>query len=117
MTSAQTKSLDTTMDDSDAVLADAAAMAKKARAAAAYLKALSHEGRLAILCHLGDGERTVTELTTLLRARQSAVSQQLARLRAEGLVVGRRDGKTIRYSIADESVHTIIGALSRLFCT
>src|SRR3990167_1604231 len=76
-------------------------MAENAVAAAEFLKALSHEGRLMILCHLVSGEKTVTALEDLLGARQAAVSQQLARLRADGLVTARRDGKAIHYSIRD----------------
>merc|ERR1712025_205217 len=44
--------------------------------ATALLKALAHEGRLRILCHLVEGEKSVTELERLISARQSAVSQQ-----------------------------------------
>ncbi len=48
--------------------------------------------------------------------RQSTVSQQLARLRLEGLDRGARDGKSIFYSIADEKVRTVIGVLYATFC-
>jgi ArsR family transcriptional regulator len=91
-------------------------MAQNATEAAAFLKALSHEGRLLILCHLAAGEKSVTELETLLSARQAAVSQQLSRLRAEGLVATRRDGKTIHYRIADERAVRIVRVLYDLFC-
>ena len=72
-------------------------LANKATNASAFLKAISHEGRLMILCHLVSGEKSVTELEDLISARQAAVSQQLSRLRLEGLVIPRRDGKTIYY--------------------
>ena len=81
------------------------------------LKALSHEGRLMILCHLVTGEKSVTELEELLSARQAAVSQQLARLRLEGLVTPRRDGKIIYYSLADERPKQILEVIYELFCT
>ncbi len=81
------------------------------------LKALSHEGRLMILCHLVTGEKSVTELEELLSARQAAVSQQLARLRLEGLVAPRRDGKAIYYSLADERPKQILEVIYDLFCT
>ncbi len=81
------------------------------------LKALSHEGRLMILCHLVTGEKTVTELEELLSARQAAVSQQLARLRLEGLVTPRRDGKAIYYSLTDERPKQILEVIYELFCT
>ena len=91
-------------------------MANSAAKAAAYLKTLAHEGRLMILCHLGSGEKSVGELETLLEIRQAAVSQMLARLRDEGLVTTRRDGKTIFYSLADENTSEVIALLYRLFC-
>ncbi len=91
-------------------------MMSSAKDATDFLKALAHEGRLAILCRLSDGECTVTELEQLLSARQAAVSQQLARLRLEGLVNTRRDGKTIYYSIADERVRQMIAQLYDMFC-
>ena len=91
-------------------------MLAQATAAAAFLKALSHEGRLMILCHLSSGEKSVTELETLLESRQAAVSQQLARLRLEGLVATRRDGKAIYYSIQDPKVLRTINLVYDMFC-
>ena len=92
------------------------AMAENAKQASAMLKAMSHEGRLMILCYLANGEKTVTELEDLLSMRQSAVSQQLARLRADNLIEARRDGKTIFYSIQDERAHKIVALVYDLFC-
>jgi DNA-binding transcriptional ArsR family regulator len=83
--------------------------------AAAFLKALSHEGRLMIMVHLAERERSVTELETLLGARQAAVSQQLARLRLEGLVSTRRDGKTIFYAIRNSKVLRQVRLMEELF--
>jgi DNA-binding transcriptional ArsR family regulator len=80
------------------------------------MKAVAHEGRLMILCHLVEGEKSVGELEELIGARQAAVSQQLARLRLEGLVKCRRDGKAIFYSIGDEKVLRLIRVLYDLFC-
>lgn len=91
-------------------------MAANATGAAAYLKTLAHEGRLMILCHLGAGEKSVGELEELLGIRQAAVSQMLARLREEGLVATRRDGKTIYYSLSDDKTQQVIGLLYSLFC-
>lgn len=91
-------------------------MMESARRASSFLKAISHEGRLMILCHLASGERSVTELESLLSARQAAVSQQLARLRFEGLVKPRREGKTIYYSLADDRSTRIIEVVYDLFC-
>jgi len=91
-------------------------MADNAREASEFLKALAHESRLMILCNLLDGEKSVRELEEFLSLRQSTVSQQLARLRLEGLVSARRDGKTIHYSIADDKVRSVIGVLYNTFC-
>ncbi len=81
-----------------------------------FLKAISHEGRLLILCHLSTGEKSVTELEELLSSRQAAVSQQLARLRAEGLVQPRREGKAIYYSLTDQRAIKILDVVYDLFC-
>ena len=91
-------------------------MTQNAEAAAAFLKAISHEGRLMILCHLVTGEKSVTELESLLSARQAAVSQQLSRLRLEGLVVPRREGKTIYYRLADDRPRKMLECVYELFC-
>jgi ArsR family transcriptional regulator len=91
-------------------------MEANARDAAAYLKTLAHEGRLMILCHLGTGAKSVSELEALLGIRQAAVSQMLARLREEGLVTTRRDGKVIWYSLADDRTSRVIDLLYTLFC-
>jgi DNA-binding transcriptional ArsR family regulator len=91
------------------------AMADHAEPAAALMKALSHEGRLLILCHLAAGEKSVSELETLIGQRQAAVSQQLARLRLEGLVTTRRAGKAIYYAIRDQRTIGLLSCLPRLF--
>jgi ArsR family transcriptional regulator len=59
----------------------------------------------------------VTELETLLSSRQAAVSQQLARLRLEGLVSARRDGKAIFYSLQDPKVIRAVALVYDMFCT
>lgn len=91
-------------------------MLENARRAADTLKALGHESRLLILCLLAEGEKPVTELERLLAMKQPAVSQQLARLRADNLVQTRRDGKAIYYSIATPEVREIIRVLYDLYC-
>lgn len=97
-------------DDMDVMMASACD-------ASQLLKALSHEGRLMILCHLVTGEKSVTELEDLLSARQAAVSQQLARLRLEGLVTPRRDGKAIYYSLTDDRPKRILEVIYDMFCS
>lgn len=91
-------------------------MMENATHASNFLKAISHEGRLLILCHLASGEKSVTELETLLSARQAAVSQQLSRLRLEGLVLPRREGKAIYYRLADDRPQRMLDVIYELFC-
>ncbi len=102
--------------DSNTCPEDMAKMMTNALAASNFLKAISHEGRLMILCQLASGEKSVTELEDLLSARQAAVSQQLSRLRLEGLVKPRRDGKTIYYSLVDDRPKQIMEVVYELFC-
>lgn len=96
--------------------ANPADMAQQAAAATAYLKTLAHEGRLMILCHLSEGERSVSELEELLDIPQATVSQMLARLRNNNLVATRRHGKAIYYRLADSRTEQMIGLLHTLFC-
>jgi DNA-binding transcriptional ArsR family regulator len=91
-------------------------MAEKAREASEVLKAMAHESRLLLLCALAEGEKSVTELEQFLGERQSAVSQQLARLRLDRLVATRRDGKVIYYRLANQGVRKILGAIYDVFC-
>ena len=91
-------------------------MLENAMTASNFLKAISHEGRLMILCHLASGEKSVTDLERLLSSRQAAVSQQLARLRLEGLVEARREGKTIYYALADKRATRILDVVYDIFC-
>jgi len=93
-----------------------ARMAGAATRASDFLKALAHESRLLILCNLAEGEKSVGELEDILNLRQPTVSQQLARLRADGLVSSRRDGKIIYYNLASEEARVVIGAIYEVFC-
>jgi len=71
-------------------------LADKAHEASDLLKALAHQTRLLILCILSEGEKTVGEIEDILGIQQAMVSQQLARLRLEGLVNTRREGRLVR---------------------
>lgn len=88
----------------------------KARKASDFLKALSHESRLLLLCLLAERERSVSELEQILALRQPTVSQQLARLRLDGLVSTRREGKSILYSLANDDVRRVITVLYSIYC-
>src|SRR5260370_34828920 len=83
-------------------------MMRSASQASAFLKALSHEARLVILCLLAEGEKAVSEIEQTLSLRQPSVSQQLARLRAEGFVEPRRSGKNVSYSLARPEVRDLM---------
>jgi DNA-binding transcriptional ArsR family regulator len=95
---------------------DTRALDLAAEEAAEVLKALSNPARLRLLCALLPGERCVGELEQSLGASQSYVSGQLARLRAEGLVACLRDGRQVRYRIADSRLEPILRALHEVFC-
>ena len=84
--------------------------------AAELLRSLSHPQRLLVLCALGAQERSVAELRELLGIEQVPMSQQLMRLRADGLVESRREGTTVHYRIARPEVLTVVEALHDAFC-
>jgi DNA-binding transcriptional ArsR family regulator len=69
-----------------------------------------------LLCHLWDGEKSVGELARLTGARDTAVSQQLALLRREGMVSARRAGQMIFYSLASAEAKRMLESLHDLFC-
>jgi DNA-binding transcriptional ArsR family regulator len=91
-------------------------MHRTARSVCQLLRLLSNEHRLLVLCQLVEGERTVGELAERLGMRQPAMSQQLARLRAEGIVDTRRDGQSIHYSLARSDVADLIIHLHDTYC-
>jgi DNA-binding transcriptional ArsR family regulator len=95
---------------------DLETMARNAHEASEFLKALAHEARLVILCILSEGEKTVGDLGAMLAQRQSNVSQQLARLRLDGLVTTRRDGKNVYYRLANSEIRPILDAIHGVFC-
>ena len=92
------------------------AMQANAGEAVDVLRALSNETRLLVLCQLGDREMSVGEINDVVGLSQSALSQHLAKLRAEGLVETRREAQTIFYRIADARVTALVSALHDIFC-
>lgn len=84
--------------------------------AAELLRSLSHPQRLLALCALGDEEKSVAQLRQELDIDQVPMSQQLMRLRADGLVDSRRDGTTVYYRITKPEVLTVVRALHEAFC-
>ncbi len=80
------------------------------------LRALANPDRLLLLCQLSQGEKSVGELAASVGVRQPTLSQQLGVLRSEGLVVTRREGKQIYYSVQDSKVLALLGKLYELYC-
>jgi DNA-binding transcriptional ArsR family regulator len=95
---------------------DIDAMEAQASRASSLLGALSNEKRLVILCQLVQQERSVSDLTELLEAPQSTISQHLGVLRREGLVETRRDAQTLYYSLAGNEARAILETLQALYC-
>lgn len=88
----------------------------RAGMAADLLRSLANENRLAILCQLYQGERSVGELEKVVGISQSALSQHLAKLRSAGVVATRREAQTIYYSLQDAGAERVIGVLYEHFC-
>lgn len=95
--------------------AEFARLESSAGAAARLMKLLASEQRLVLLCRLGQGECSVGELAQHVGLAQSAASQHLAKLRAEGLVETRREAQTIYYRLVDEAAARVIGLLCDIY--
>jgi len=83
---------------------------------AELLRLLSAPTRLLLLCHIAQGECAVGDIERDLGIRQPGLSQQLGELRQAKLVTTRRQSRSIYYSIADERVRMLLGALHAIFC-
>jgi len=92
-------------------------MAATAATVSDYMRLLSAPGRLMILCQLAEGERAAGDLAEAAGLKAPALSQHLARLRSEGAVAARREGRSIHYAIADPTVLTIMQFLYDTFCS
>lgn len=88
----------------------------KAGAAARLLKLLANEHRLLILCQLAAGEASVGALADAVGLSQSALSQHLAKMREDEIVVTRREAQTMFYRIADRKVAKLLAMLKDIFC-
>jgi len=73
-----------------------------------FFKALAHPVRIRALELLSQGERSVGVLAGEIEVEQSHLSQQLGVLRRAGFVTSRRDGSSVRYSLADERITTLL---------
>ena len=92
-------------------------MVEAVQQATELLKSLANRNRLLILCNLVEGERSVGELARLIGTRDTAVSQQLALLRKDGIVRTRRAGQTIYYELASSEAATVIQTLHGIYCS
>ena len=81
------------------------------------LKAMANEWRLMILCHLAEGEKTVSELQGLLGLSQSALSQHLAVLRREKIVRARKHAQSVSYSLSGDEATKVMETLHEVFCS
>jgi len=82
---------------------------------AEFFKALAHSARIRILDCLRDGERSVNELSELLKMEQANVSQQLAVLRFRNIVTGRKSGSCVFYSVADPKLFKLLDVAREIF--
>lgn len=94
---------------------DLKSLEERSSRAAALLKILANEKRLMIVCVLSRGEKNVGELEQVVGLSQSALSQHLARLRRDGIVVTRRDAQTIYYSIKNQIVLKLLAGLRDIY--
>ena len=104
------------MNARDSNSSPAADMQLHAADAAGLMKALGNESRLMILCLLAEGERSVSDLNSIVPLSQSALSQQLARLRQQDLVKTRRESQTIFYSLNEGPADRVINLLHDIYC-
>ena len=95
---------------------DVQEIGKSAGEAAEFLAVMANSNRLMILCNLMNGEMAVQPLADAVGMTQSALSQQLSKLRALKLVSTRRDGRTIYYSVASDKVGRVLDALYDIYC-
>lgn len=95
---------------------DQARIRQLASRSSVLMKALSNEYRVAILCQLSEGEKSVRELIDLVGLNPSPLSQHLALLRRTGLVQARRQSQTIHYSLKDDHATKVIELLLTLYC-
>lgn len=80
------------------------------------LKQLANARRLTLLCSLGGGEKTVTELVALVGLSHSALSQHLSKLKAAGLVECDKRGQMVYYRISSPEAQAILSVLYVMYC-
>ncbi len=81
-----------------------------------FIKLLSNQSRLLVLCSIIEKPLCVNDLVDITQISQSALSQHLARMSKEGMIEGSRRGSKIFYSIKDPNIYKIIKSLHDIFC-
>jgi len=89
---------------------------KKIAAASEGLRAIAHEIRLSVLCHLLDGPMCVQELMEATGSAQSNLSQHLAKMRLMGIVANEKRGQQVYYRIANPGFGDLVNALKTIYC-
>jgi DNA-binding transcriptional ArsR family regulator len=82
---------------------------------AEFFKALAHPIRIRILDSLRSGEKGVNELSEILQIEQANVSQQLAILRVRNIVMSRKAGSGVFYSISDRALFKLLDVAKEIF--
>ena len=80
------------------------------------LKSLSHPVRLKVLCAVMEVEKSVNELTEFCDIPQSGMSQFLLRMKNEGILVSRKEGTSVYYSLADQKLKKLLKSIKEIYC-
>jgi len=89
---------------------------KHIKQASEGLKAIAHETRLTIICHLMDDEMCVGELEKLTKSSQSNLSQHLSKMKGLGVIASEKRGKNVYYRLADSKWRNVVEALQSMYC-
>ena len=82
---------------------------------AEFFKALAHPLRISILDALREGELTVNEISQRFEVEPANASQQLAVLRNRNIVITRKDGASVYYSVSDKSIFKLLDVAKEIF--
>jgi len=88
----------------------------KIQQASEGLRAIAHEVRLSVLCHLLEQPMCVQELMEATGSSQSNLSQHLAKMRMLGIVENEKRGQQVFYHIANPAFEDLVQALKRIYC-
>ena len=80
------------------------------------LKAIAHEVRLSVLCHLMNGPLCVHDLIERTGASQSNLSQHLSKMRMMGILVNEKRGQQVFYRIANPEFEKLLNSLQDIYC-